>query len=399
MSLTDISIKTKLAKFTDKRIEHPDGKVGGLYLIQQPSGAASWALRYRANGKPTKLTLGNYPTITLADARRRAREALGEVAGGKDPAVAKKAARAALKAAETPQDTVGAFAATFLRRRVREKCGPRWAAETERLLKVEILPKLGDVPLSDLKRARIHDFLDPIKDRAPIVANRVLAVLKSICSFAVDRGLIDVSPLAGMKLPSEEKSRDRVLTDDELARIWKAADSLRAGYGPAVRMLMLTGQRLGEVSGMRRSEIAGDTWTLPGSRTKNGLAHTIPLTPQALALLPSESGDGGDRMFGPLLNWGRAKAALDAACGVKGWRLHDLRRSFATNFQRLGIRLEVTEAVLSHVGGSRAGVVGIYQRHDWASEKRQALDAWARRLDAIISGAEASNVVEMRRGV
>jgi integrase len=390
--LTDISVKTKLAKPTEKRIEHPDGRISGLYLIQQPSGAASWALRYRANGKPVKLTLGTYPAISLADARRGAQKALGEIAAGKDPAAEKTAARAALKAAESPTDTVAAFAPIFLKRRVQEKCGSRGAKDTERLLKVEILPKLGDVPLSELKRARINDFLDPIKDRAPFIANRALAVLKSLCSFAVDRGVIDISPLAGMKLPAEEKSRDRVLTDDELARIWKAADVLKAGYGPALRMLMLTGQRLGEVSGMRRSEIAGDTWTLPGDRTKNGVAHTIPLTAQALALLPSES---GDKVFGPLLNWGRAKAALDAASGVMDWRLHDLRRTVASRMAGIGIAPHVVEAVLNHKTGVIKGIAAVYNRYSYADEKRAGLEAWGRAVESTVSGSRTPNVVEI----
>jgi integrase len=389
--LTELTIGAKLAKPPAVRVELPDKD--GLYLVQQPSGAASWALRYRANGKPRKLTLGSYPAVGLKDARRLAARARGSIADGKDPAGEKTAAKAAQKAQEPAADAMSTFAETFLKRHVQANCGRRWSAESERLLRKEILPSLGSARLSELTRSRVHDLLDSIADRpAPIIANRVLAVLKSMCSFAVERGVIPNSPLAGMKM-REEKARDRVLTDDELARVWRAAETLKPHYGPALRMLILTGQRLGEVSGMRRSEVAGDTWTLPADRAKNGVAHTIPLTASSRALMPSGS---GDMVFGPLPDWGRAKAALDAASGVTDWRLHDVRRTVATNFQKLGIRLEVTEAILNHVSGSRAGIVGVYQRHDWADEKRQALDAWARRLETIVGGKAEDNVVPIR---
>jgi integrase len=173
-----------------------------------------------------------------------------------------------------------------------------------------------------------------------------------------------------------------------------------------VRLLMLTGQRREEVAGMTWAEISEGlaTWTIPGTRTKNGVPHLVPLSqpvrellqgllsgPEALQrghqdrraklalVFPGERGT-------PFSGWSKAKSALDTASGVSGWWLHDLRRTLATGLQRLGVRLEVTEAVLNHLSGSRAGIVGIYQRHDWAEEKRSALDAWSAHLLAAAEG-------------
>jgi integrase len=172
-----------------------------------------------------------------------------------------------------------------------------------------------------------------------------------------------------------------------------------------VRTLILTGQRREEVAGMARSEVASDlsSWTIPASRAKTGAAHVVPLSAQAQAVLRAAPRLAeSDLVFpgqrGAFSGFSKAKAALDKVSGVKDWRLHDLRRTMATGLQRLGVRLEVTEAVLNHVAGSRAGIVGVYQRHTWADEKRAALNAWGERVAAIVEGRKAvDNVTSMRR--
>jgi integrase len=148
---------------------------------------------------------------------------------------------------------------------------------------------------------------------------------------------------------------------------------------------------------MTWAELSDDlsTWTIPASRAKNGATHIVPLSAQAQDLLRSLA-QFGELVFGPFNNWSTAKAALDAKSGVTNWRLHDLRRTAATGLQRLGVRLEVTEQVLNHISGSRAGIVGVYQRHDFASEKRAALDAWGEHVRAVVEGREESNVVTLR---
>jgi hypothetical protein len=206
--LTDLLIQ-KL-KPPDKREEVPDGRIRGLYLVLQPSGARSWAVRYRVGGTPRKLTLGPYPEVALAAARRRAQEALGELAGGKDPAAMKQAAKAANRAAARADDdkvdkVVKDFADRYLKRHV----GAGWARESERLLRVEIVPKLGGRRLGDVKRADVLDILDDIVDRgAPIGANRTLAALSRLCNWAVERGIIAASPCDKLKAPAAENERD-----------------------------------------------------------------------------------------------------------------------------------------------------------------------------------------------
>jgi integrase len=195
-----------------------------------------------------------------------------------------------------------------------------------------------------------------------------------------------------------------VLADDELRDIWLAAATSRGAFGAIVRMLILTGQRRNEVAGMAWPEIAADgaTWTIPASRTKNGVLHIVPLPIAAQQILATEAKSAaglivsatGARFSG----WSHAKARLDAKSGVASWTLHDLRRTFATGLQRLGVRLEVTEAALNHVSGSKAGIVGIYQRHTWTTEKQLALQAWSEHVAAIIEDCiprSGQNVVRL----
>jgi integrase len=198
-----------------------------------------------------------------------------------------------------------------------------------------------------------------------------------------------------------------LLTDHELRDIWQF--TRRPGsFNAIVRMLILTGQRREEVAAMTWAEITRDlsSWTIPGARAKNGVSHLVPLSSQVQDILRAAPRiEGNDLVFpgmrGPFNGFSKAKAALDKGSGVKDWRLHDLRRTLATGLQKLGVRLEVTEAALNHVSGSRAGIVGIYQRHDWADEKRAALNAWGAHVAALIEGREAAcNVtpLKMRSG-
>ena len=427
--LTELQIE-KLAK-PAVRQEIPDGKVGGLYLVLQPSGAKSWAVRYRVAGAPKKFTIGPYPEISLATARNRARKELAKVVDGVDPSAEKKAAREAQKAANV--DRVHAVVDAYVAEHLARKAKPSWAKEAQRLLRVEIVPKLGKKRLSEVTGDDVHKLLKEIAKRAPITANRTFAVFRKLCHWAMSRDggkLIKTSPCDGVEAPTQERPRERVLDDGEIKQAWEAFESIGWPFGPIGKLLLLTGARRDEVASMewRELDLEDGIWRLPKERTKNKRAHEIPLSPAAVDLLKGlprvEAKRGQDGRPRPALvfsttgstavsGFSRAKAAIDAAIVERlregaeargedpepfkapGWVIHDLRRSVATNLQKLGVRLEVTEAVLNHVSGSRAGIVGIYQRHEWAAEKRQALDAWARRLEAIVIGAETSNVVEL----
>ena len=203
-----------------------------------------------------------------------------------------------------------------------------------------------------------------------------------------------------------ETSRERVLTDAELAKIWMAAPA--TDYGRIVRLLMLTAQRRDEIGGLRWAELhslkdfARALIALPSERTKNSRAHDVPLSRSALSALEAQPGImgraavfcGGDDGFS---NWSKSKAALDAVAGVTSWTLHDLRRTAATRMSDLGVAPHVVEAVLNHVSGHRAGVAGIYNRSAYAAEKRAALDLWANHVAVIVAQAEGGNVVRLAK--
>ena len=276
-----------------------------------------------------------------------------------------------------------------------------------------------------MKKSDIHDLLDEIVDRgAPIVANRTLAVFRRLCNWAVERGIIDTSPCDKIKAPAAEESRDRVLTDDEVRLAWGAFERVGWPFGQIAQLLLLTGARRDEVASARWNEIDlnASTWTIAKERSKNGIAHEIPLSEAATNILRSlpRIGDKRDALIfsttgrTPVSGFSRAKEAVDTEILValkeravesgltpedvlapERWTLHDLRRTAASGMAGLGIAPHVVEAVLNHRSGTIKGVAAVYNRYTYAAEKRQALDAWARRLGVIAAGAEASNVVEL----
>jgi integrase len=429
--LTDLQIEKMAIPATRREI--PDGKVGGLYLVVQPSGQKSWALRYRVAGAPKKFTIGSYPAVSLGAARRKAQKAMAEVVDGLDPSAQKKAAREAQKAANTTEDRVENVVESFIKRHLEAKAKPSWAKEGARLLRAEINPKFGKRRLGEISAKDVDKLLGEIAERAPITANRTLAVFRKLCNWAVSPkvGLIGASPCAGVEAPTVERSRERVLSDDEVKFAWGAFDVVGWPFGPLAKLLLLTGARRDEVASMewREVDLAAKVWRIPSARTKNKRPHEIPLSDTVVAILKEfpkvETGREKSETPKPALvftttgktsvsGFSRAKDAIDAVMlellqkdaenrgrspnavtPPQRWVIHDLRRTVATNLQKLGIKLEVTEAVLNHVSGSRAGIVGVYQRHEYATEKRQALDAWAHRLEAIVSGDARSNVVEL----
>ena len=252
--LTDLSIKKQ--PLPEKRREIPDGKITGLYLVLQPSGARSWAVRYRIDGAPRKLTIGPYPVVDLATARKRAQEALGDLASSIDPAARKKAVRETRMAEESAADRVDAVATLFVDRYARRSAGALWARETERLLRVEVVPKLGAKRLGALSRADVHALLDAIVDRgSPYTANRTLAVLRRMCNWAIEREIIANSPVEKIKPQGVETARDRVLSDDEVRVAWRAFVSIGWPFGDIAKLLLLTGARRDEIAEGRWSEI------------------------------------------------------------------------------------------------------------------------------------------------
>jgi integrase len=239
--------------------------------------------------------------------------------------------------------------------------------------------------IESITRADVKAMLADIK--APIVANRVHALVRTFFNWAVKEGFVATSPAAGIDAPSgKETPRERILSDDELRRIWRAAPE--GPYGAILKLAILTGQRRSEISEMQWSELDGDTWVLPEGRTKNGKRHEVPLSDQAKALLDAQPLVSDTFVFSydarPFASFGKAKERLDAAVGFSDWVFHDLRRTVATGLAALGVDIVVTEKVLNHISGSLAGIAGVYQKHMFTREKREALQKWADHVDKVV---------------
>ena len=391
-ALTDVAAKNELPGVM--RREVPDGRVAGLYLVVQTSGAKSWAFRYRVAGQPKKFTIGSYPAITLATARNLAQRASGDVAEGGDPAARKRTERVKAKAAASQRDdlveiVVDDFIVLYAKKKTRD-----WR-ETERLLRKDVVPAWRGRRLPDIEKRHVVKLLDSIVDRgAPVGANRTYAQIRRMCSWAVARGILKVSPCEGIEAPSPEIERNRVLSLDELSLVWRAAARLAKPYGEIVRLLILTGARRDEVAGMCWTEVdaSGQTWILPAARSKNRREHVVPLSLPAIKLLndlPRIAGSpfvfGGGRAAPA--NFAKAKGRLDAEVErqnngqtIPHWVLHDIRRSVATHLAEMKFPPHIVEALLNHRSGTIKGVAAIYNRYSYTVEKKQALDAWAERL-------------------
>jgi integrase len=398
-----------------RRVEIPDAIVPGLYFVVQPSGVKSWAVRYRHRGEPRKLTIGRLGVFDLVAARDEARKALQAVAAGRDPCLDKREARRAV-AAHPGRDLVSTHVEAFLARYVRPQTKARTAAETERRLRKYVLPQWGERRVQEITRRDVIELLDGIVDTGkPITANRTLTTLKTLFGWLMDRSVIDASPCTRVKAPAAENSRDRVLSDDELALLWRAAGDLGAPYGGFARTLLLTAQRRDEVAGMRRSELkVRDLWTIPSARTKNGVEHDVPLSDEASAIIAAAPQIGGEGFTftvngsAPITGYSIAKTKLDArmrelareadpdAPEIPRWTFHDLRRTAASGMARLGFAVHVIEAVLNHTGGEISGVTAVYNRHKYLAEKRRALDTWAAYVMGLVNAPAASNVVALR---
>lgn len=404
------------AKLTERNIERlacPDGRKDALVFDAQQQGlgvrvmaggSKSYFAQYTLAGRKRRVPLGSVDAISLAAARSAAGTVLGEVAKGLDPAAQRKdCAEAAKVAALRERMTVAQVVADWTRLHLAHR-SPRYRQEAPATLQ-RVLAEWWGRPAERLERKDVV----AVVDRLPASMARAAAAYgRAAFAWAHKRGSVAANPFVALPVTLGTARRDRVLTDAEAARVWQAAAVTPAPYGPIVRLLLLTGQRREEVSGMAWGEVSEDlqTWTIPGARTKNGQPSVVPLSAPAVALLRERLDAAGKRPDGLVFpgqggraafaGWSKAKTALDKAAGVGGWRLHDLRRTMATGLQRLGVRLEVTEAVLNHVSGSRSGIVGIYQRHDWAAEKRTALEGWAGHLLAAEAGGGAK-VVRLRQ--
>jgi integrase len=364
----------------------------------QPSGWKGFAVRYRFAGKPRKLTLpGN---VTLGAARKLAADAMHEIEQGRDPGVAKQ--QAAEKAAEAARDTLQAVAAEYYKR---DGAKLRTAAEQQAVLRRHVFGTLGSRPVSSIRRKEIVRLLDAVADKAgERTADVTLALLSRIMGWYALRDGEFASPIVrGMaRLKTSERARSRILNDDELRAVVTTARELRTPFAQLVLLLLFTAARRREASHLPWSELANNgDWLLPAARNKTKVDLLRPLSGAAKRVLAEaleRQIDGCKYVFStdgarPLSGYTTGKRRFDAACGVTGWRLHDLRRTTRSLMARAGVPSEHAEECLGRV---RPGIIGTYNRHSYHAEKKQAFDAVAALVERIVNPTD--NVIELARG-
>jgi integrase len=374
----------------------------GLELRIRPaskSGAKSWSVRYRIHGQQRRWKLGDYPKLSLADAREQARAKLRDVALGIDPHAQREAAKRQ-REVDARRVTFGSLAQTYIEK-VSAPGGKRTWKVDRRYLQNEC--KAWKARLAaDITRADVRELIDAITARpAPIVANRVLEIIKSVFSFALDRELVEVDPT--VRCPSNrENPRKRELTDDEIRQFWRAFDTQPAAMAAGWRLRLLTGQRGGEVFNMEWRDLNLDAgwWTIPGEKAKNGKAHRVPLSAPALEIIKALAVEKGElaakkRKVLPryVLDGARGRrqrGAASRATGLADFIGHDLRRAVATGMARLGIEQSTIARVLNHSDNSVTAKH--YNLYSYDAEKRAALDSWATALDAILAKGGSSEV-------
>lgn len=410
-----------------------DAASRSLYLVVHPTGQRSWLMRFRRpGGKVANLVLGavdlsrrsqsGEPEIgqplTLVAARLLASKINAERASGRD-VVADHKARKHRRHAEIAEAAANSFtvaARDFVEQHAKAKT--RGWKETARNLgfDYDLEPREGGLAdrWSDrsVKSLDAHDLFAAVEEArrfstpgieprraepSEARARKLHAALSIMFSWLQRRRRIEVNPMASLHPPSAPKARDRVLTKAEIAKLWAATDAVSDPFGAVFKLLLLTGARLNEIARLEWEEASEDcsTITVPGSRTKNHLPFDIFLPPAAREIISSlPRRDDCPFAFTtngvtPISGWGKVKRRLDAAMGnVPPWRIHDLRRTAATGMAELGIPPHIVESCLNHISGHRAGVAGTYNRAQYGSEKREALERWAAHLATIVSGGK-----------
>ena len=386
-ALTDAVLK-RIKPPKQGSVDHFDQTYPGLHARVSHTGRKVWGYYTRYRGKQIRLVFDPYPCMSVAEAHDKWRLARDAVAAGKHPR------QSAMPPAAT--DVEGVVREWLQRDQAKNRSKNIVAQSFER----EILPHWRHLQITDIGRRECLDRIDRLVDQNKVIAaRRMHAKLHRFFQWCVGRGIVTVNPLAAVDKPGEETKRDRVLDDGELARVWGAAEQLGFPYGSAFQLLILTGGRREEIGQIKWSEIVDGQIELSGDRTKNGEPHIIPLSVPARAILETLPRIGDSEFVftvggkTPISGWARAKADLDDRAQIAPWRTHDIRRTVATGLQKQGVALQVTESVLGHVSGSRGGIVGVYQKYDYAAEKRAALEAWGAHVVAVVEGREPGKVV------
>ncbi|WP_394198012.1 tyrosine-type recombinase/integrase [Litoreibacter albidus] len=373
-------------KASEERQQIPDDLCVGLYLMVQPTGRKSWSVRYRVGSAHRRYMVGKFPQIGLAEARDRAREVLKAAQGGKDPSAEKRQAKV---------DTVRAIVDEFDRFHLSKLKSRKNAMG---FLQRSIVAEWGDRPLRDISKRDVSRLvLAIVESGREVTANRTLAHVRKFFNWCAENGYIDHPPTDRMKMPAVEQSRDRFLAAQEIKWFWQACSNQAQPWGHMGKMLLLTGCRLSEVAGMNDAEISGDVWEIPGSRTKNGHAHKVPLSSLASDVLNGvcrigSSGyifttNGATPVSG--FHKGRQHIAdemqdLAGAHQIPHWTFHDLRRTLETELARMGVAETLIDRITNHLSAIPK-MRRVYQQYDYLQERREALESWANHVKGLNS--------------
>lgn len=360
-----------------ERLELWDTLRPGFGLRVTDRGNKTYFVTYRLHGRKVRQTLGEAGTLTLGEARQAARDAIAAARNGQDP-----------RTPVTGPSTFADLCDRFLRLYAEPRLRPSSLKDVRRAIEKGLKPEFGHRAPDTITRSDVVKLLDGIAARAPYTANRTRAVLSKVYKWAMARGEVEHSPVSGVEPPGAEKKRDRTLTDKELARVWHGAEGLPPVFRDFFRVLILTGQRRGQVAGMRWQDLdlKAKLWHVPADDMKSGRPHTVPLSaPAANMLADRPRSKGCEFVFTttgktPISGFSKAKTALETASKVSGWRIHDLRRTVATGLASVSIPGAVIAKVLDHADHS---VTAIYNRYDYLPEKRMALDKWARHVTGL----------------
>ena len=375
-----------------------DAGFPGFGVKVTPKGRKVFIVLYRTAGAGSKLrkyTVGPYGHVTLHQARVAAQKVFAAKLEGRDLAAEKRESKRRV-VADRVEDLLENFIAQYLVRN-------RSAGEIARLLRREVGMAWNGKSIHEISKRDVVEVISAIEQRgAPIAANKALKSIKTFLRWCVGRAIIDQSPAEGVPLPAKEVARDRVLDDPELAQVILAARKMGGPYGGMVELLALTGQRRGEVAGLTWQELNLEqrVWTIPKSRTKNAKAHVVHLSEQSMAAL-RRADQRGSLVFSllgtkPFQEFNSAKSLLDQLSGVRGWRLHDLRRTSVSGMARLGVAPHVADKILNHQSGTISGVAAVYQRHEFLAERRTALDLWGAHIGQLLAGISHDRRMDLR---
>ena len=387
--LTNATLERRCKVPKTGQVDYFDSAFPSLALRVSATGYRSWLYFGRIEGRLRRVTLGRWSDLTVEAARREAGRVADLMRRGIDP-----------RTIDT-SDTVAAAVTLWLKR---DQVDNRSHDRVRQLFDRVVIPAWGQHPIGDVRKRDVIALVERVADRAPTIGNRTLAHVRRFFRWSLARDLVEVDPTAGVQMPARETSRDRVLTDHELVLVWNATSELGRPFGPITQLLILTGAPRDEVGSLTWDEVDLDRRVirLSGQRSKNGEARLIPLSGGAAAVLRGvPPRPGYNSVFGRLhtsagaSGWSVAKARLDRLAGVKDWWLHDLRRTVATGLERLGTPIQVTEAVLGHVSGSKAGIVGIYQRHRYEREAAEALDKWWEHVRKLVGAVDVLTVGQL----